>query len=210
MVGVSLRADDGFGEDLGVLFGFGAGSEVIRLFSGDVHIAVDERQQIVAVRAGGVAQVYNGDMLIAVILFGNRAVVAGEVTLGIQRQKAHARRAGIFKVGIEEECRLARAGGGDHQAMDIIAIHQRSQFTLLALAAQHQTLFCGKAYSLAPVSDLEWHMGIGLFDLLIRCPARCAVLPVTHGAGLDTAESVVIGQHGEAADDGEHPKSRRN
>ena len=49
MVGVSLRADDGLGEDLGVLFGFGADSEVIRLFSGDVHIAVDERQQIVAV-----------------------------------------------------------------------------------------------------------------------------------------------------------------
>ena len=79
MVGVSLRADDGLGEDLGVLFGFGADSEVIRLFSGDVHIAVDERQKIVAVRAGGVAQIYNGDMLIAVILFGNRAVVAGEI-----------------------------------------------------------------------------------------------------------------------------------
>ena len=210
VVGVSLWADDGLGKDLGVLFGFGAGSEVIRLFSGDVHIAVDERQQIVAVRAGGVAQVYNGDMLIAVVLFGDRAVVAGEITLGIQRQKAHARRAGIFKVGIEEECRLARAGGGDHQAMDVIAVHQRSQFIFLALAAQHQSLFCGKAYSLAPVSDLERHVGIGLADLLIGRPTRRAVLSVTHGAGLDTAESVVIGQHGEAADDGEHPKSRRN
>ena len=94
--------------------------------------------------------------------------------------------------------------------MDVIAVHQRSQFIFLALAAQHQPLLCGKAYSLAPVSDLERHMGIGLADLLIRCPARCAVLPVTHGAGLDTAESVVIGQHGEAADDGEQPKSRRN
>ena len=162
------------------------------MFPGDVHIAVDKRQQIVAIRAGGVAQVYNGDMLIAVILFGNRAVVAGEITLGIQSQKAHARRAGIFKVGIEEESRLARAGGGDHQAMDVIAVHQRSQFIFLTLAAQHQSLLCGKAYSLAPVSDLERHVGIGLADLLIGRPTRRAVLPVTHGAGLDAAERIVV------------------
>ena len=149
-------------------------------------------------------------MLVAVILFGNRSVVAGEVTLGIQRQKAHARRAGIFKVGIEEECRLARAGGGDHQAMDVVAIHQRSQFTFLALAAQHQPLFCGKAYSLAPFFDLERHMGIGLTDLLIGRPTRRAVLPVTHGAGLDAAECIVVGQHGESTDDGEHPQPYRD
>ena len=210
VVGVPLRADDGLGEDLGVLFGFGAGSEIIRLFSGDVHIAVDERQQIVAVRAGGVTQVYNGDMLIAVILFGNRAVVAGKITFGIQSQKAHAGRAGIFKIGIEEESRLARAGGGDHQAMDVIAVHQRGQFIFLALAAQHQPLLCGKAYSLAPVFDLERHMGIGLADLLIGRPTRRAVLPVTHGAGLDAAESIVVGQHRESPDDGEHPQPCRD
>jgi len=210
VVGVPLRADDGLGEDLGVLFGFGAGSEVVRLFSGDVHIAVDERQQIVAVRAGGVTQIDDGDMLVAVIFFGNRAVVAGEITFGIQRQKAHARRAGIFKVGIEEESRLARAGGGDHQAMDVVAVHQRSQFIFLALAAQHQPLFCGKVYSLAPVSDLERHMGIGLADLLISRPTRRAVLSVTHGAGLDAAECIVVGQHGESPDDGEHPQPCRD
>ena len=210
VVRVSLRADDGLGEDLGVLFGFGAGSEVIRLFSGDVHIAVDERQQVVAVRAGGVAQVYNGDMLVVVILFCNRAVVAGEVALGIQRQKAHTGCAGIFKVGIEEEGCLARAGGGDHQAMDVVAVYQRSQFIFLALAAQHQPLLCGKAYSLAPVSDLERYMGIGLADLLIGRPTRRAVLSVTHGAGLDTAECIVVGQHGESPDDGEHPQPCRD
>ena len=145
-------------------------------------------------------------MLIAVIFFCDRAVVAGEITLGIECQKAHARRAGIFKVGIEEECRLARAGGGDHQAMDVIAIHQRSQFIFLALAAQHKSLVCGKVYSLAPVSDLERHMGIGLTDFLIGCPTRRAVLSVTHGAGLDAAECIVVGQHGESPNDGEHPQ----
>ena len=210
MVRVSLRADDGLGEDLGVLFGFGAGSEVVRLFSGDVHITVDERQQVVAVRAGGITQIDDGDMLIAVMLFGDRAVVAGEITLGIQRQKAHARRAGIFKVGIEEKRRLARAGGGDHQAMDVVAVHQRSQFIFLAPATQHQPLLRGKVYPLAPVSDLERYMGIGLADLLVGRPTRRAVLPVTHGAGLDAAECIVVGQHGESADDSEHPQPCRD
>ena len=210
MVGVPLRAYDGLGKDLGILLRLCAGREIIRLFSGNVHIAVDERQQIVTVRAGGIAQIDDGDMLIAVILFGDRAVVAGEITLGIECQKAHARRAGIFKVGIEEECRLARAGGGDHQAMNVVAVHQRSQFIFLALAAQHKSLICGKVYSLAPVSDLERHMGIGLTDFLIGCPTRRAVLPVTHGAGLDAAECIVVGQHGESPNDGEHPQPCRN
>ena len=53
-------------------------------------------------------------------------------------------------------------------------------------------------------------MGIGLSDLFIRCPTRCAVLTVAHSAGLDTAESVMIGQHGETANDGKHSKSSRN
>ena len=210
MVGVSLRADDGLGEDLGVLLRLCAGSEVVRLFSGDVHIAVDEHQQIVAVRAGRITQIDDGDMLIAVILFGNRAVVAGEITFGIQRQKAHAGRAGIFKVGIEEECGLARTRGGDYQAMDVIAVHQRSQFIFLTLAAQHQSLLCGKAYSLAPVSDLERHVGIGLADLLVGRPTRRAVLSVTHGAGLDAAECIVVGQHGESPNDSEHPQPCRD
>ena len=83
MVGVSLRADDGLGEDLGVLFGFGAGSEVVRLFSGDVHIAVDERQQVVAVRAGGVAQV-DDRHLIAIALGGNGPVIAGQIPFGVK------------------------------------------------------------------------------------------------------------------------------
>ena len=210
MVGVPLRADNGLGEDLGVLFGFGAGSEIVRLFSGDVHIAVDERQQIVAVRSGGVAQIDDGDMLVAVILFGNRAVVAGEITLGIQRQKTHAGRAGIFKVGIEEECGLACTRGRNHKAVDVVAVHQRSQFILLALAAQHQPLFRGKILTFSPVSDLERHMGIGLADLLIGRPTRRAVLSVTHGAGLDAAECIVIGQHREPTDDGEHPQPCRD
>ena len=210
MVGVSLRADDGLGEDLGVLFGFGAGSEVVRLFSGDVHIAVDEHQQIVAVRAGRITQIDDGDMLIAVILFGNRAVVAGEITFGIQRQKAHAGRAGIFKVGIEEECRFAHAGCADHKAMHIVLIHQCGDAVLMADAAQHQPLHFRAVQPFAPTCRLERHEGIGLADLLVGRPMRRAVLSVTHGAGLDAAECIVVGQHGESPNDSEHPQPCRD
>ena len=87
--------------------------------------------------------------------------------------------------------------------MDVVAVHQRSQFIFLALAAQHQPLLCGKAYPLAPVSDLERHMGIGLADLLIGRPTRRAVLPITHGAGLDAAECIVVSAGtGEFLDEG--------
>ena len=51
---------------------------------------------------------------------------------------------------------------------------------------------------------------IGGLSMLSYHYTLSGIKSVTHGAGLDTAESVVIGQHGEAADDGEHPKSRRN
>ena len=88
MVGGSLRADDRLCEDLGILLRLCSGGKIIRLRSGNVHIAIDECQQVVAVRAGGVAQVDDGDMFIAIVFLGDGAVVAGEVALGIQSQKA--------------------------------------------------------------------------------------------------------------------------
>lgn len=94
--------------------------------------------------------------------------------------------------------------------MDVIAVYQCRDFIFLALAAQHQPLLRGESLTVSPLSDLERYMGIGLADLFVRCPARCAVLTIAHSSGFDAAESVMIGQHGEAADDGEHSKSRRN
>ena len=88
MVGVSLRADDRLCEDLGILLRFSSGTKIIRLRSGNVHIAVDECQQVVAIRAGGVAQVNDGDMFISIVFLGDGAVVTGKVALGIQSQKA--------------------------------------------------------------------------------------------------------------------------
>ena len=97
--GVALGVDNGLGEDLGVLLRLGSGGEVIRLRSGDVHIAVDQSQQIIAVRAGGVSQIDHRH-IVAVIFLRNRAVVPGQVALGVQCQEAHAAGAGIFEIGI--------------------------------------------------------------------------------------------------------------
>lgn len=94
--------------------------------------------------------------------------------------------------------------------MDVVAIYQRSHFILLPFAAQHQPLLRGESLTVSPLSDPERYMGIGLADLFVRCPARCAVLTIAHSSGFDAAEGVMIGQHGESTDDGEHSKSRRN
>ena len=88
MVGVPLRADDRLCKDLGILLRLCSGGKIIRLRSGNVHIVVDECQQVVAIRAGGVAQVNDGDMFVAIILLSDGTVVAGEVAFGIQRQEA--------------------------------------------------------------------------------------------------------------------------
>ena len=79
MVRITLWADDGLGEDLGILLGAGPGSKVVRLGTGDVHVAVDECQQVIAVRASGISQVDDGDILVAVILPSDGSVVAGKI-----------------------------------------------------------------------------------------------------------------------------------
>ena len=92
------------------------------MFSGQIHVAVDEGQKIVAIRSRWIPQVDHGD-LIAIMFAGHSAVVSGEVPFGIQGQIAHAAGAGIFQIWIQKEGRLADAAGADHQAVDIIAVH---------------------------------------------------------------------------------------
>ena len=48
------------------------------MFSGQIHVAVDEGQKIVAIRSCWIPQVDHGD-LIAIIFAGHSAVVSGEV-----------------------------------------------------------------------------------------------------------------------------------
>ena len=80
---VPLRVDNGLGQDLGVLLRLGAGGQVLLILTADIHVVVDEGQQVVAVRAGGVAQV-DDRHLIAVALGGNGPVVAGQIPFGVK------------------------------------------------------------------------------------------------------------------------------
>ncbi len=94
---VTVRVDDGFGEDLGVFFCSCPGTKVVRMLARDVHVMIHQRQKIETVRACGITQVNDG-YLVAVIPGGDGSVVSRQVPLGIQRQIAHAAGAGVLQV----------------------------------------------------------------------------------------------------------------
>ena len=138
VVRVAVWRHDGLGQYLGVLLRFGTGGKI----AGRpclIHVVVDEGHEIIAIRARGVTQIHHRNM-IAIIPRCHRAVVAGEVTLGIQCQEAHTAGAGIFQVGVQEIGSLAHAGCADHKTMHIVLIHQCGDAMLAAGAAQHQSL----------------------------------------------------------------------
>ena len=197
------------GQDLGVFFCFCAGRQIPRLLSGDIHVPVDQRQQIVAIRAGGITQVDNRD-IVPIALLGDGSVIPGKVALAVQRQPAHAAGTGIFQIGIEEIGCLADAGSADHEAVDIVAVHQSGKLALLALAPQHQPLLRGAVVAAAPVPDPERDMGIDLFDLLCGGPPRGTVLSVAHRPGLDAAQGVAVGQRSKSSDDKKHSGAGQN
>ncbi len=138
VVSVAVRRHDGLGQYLGVLLRFGTGGKT----AGRpclIHVVVDERQQVVAIRARGVTQIHHRNM-IAVIFLCHRAVVAGEVTLCVRSKKTHTAGAGILQIGIQEIRRLTHAGCTDHKTMHIVLVYQCGDAVLAAGAAQHQSL----------------------------------------------------------------------
>ena len=46
---IAIGVDNGFGKDLGVLLRLGSSRKVLGIFSCDIHVAVDQCQQVVAV-----------------------------------------------------------------------------------------------------------------------------------------------------------------
>ena len=190
--GIALGVDNGLGEDLGVFFRLGSGGKVVRLLSGDVHIAVDQSQQIIAVRAGGVSQVDHRH-IVAVVFLRNRAIVSGQVALGVQCQEAHAAGAGIFQIGIQKERRFSHAAGADHQAVNIVVVHQRCHMVFAACAAKDESLLLGAVVTLPPTADIKGNVGIGVPDFFLRRPTSRPVLTVAHGAGFDSVEGIVVG-----------------
>ena len=142
--------------------------------------------------------------MIAVIFLCHRAVVAGEVTLGIQCQEAHTAGAGIFQVWVQKVRCLTHAGCADHKAMHIVLVYQRGDAVLAADTAQHQSLRFRQIFACPPVRHLEGDEGVGLAELRIGCPPCRAMLPVTHGLGFDVVQRIVVTQQRQTADDGHH------
>ncbi len=189
---IAVRVDNGLGQYLSVFFCFCASRQIPRLLSGNVHVSVDQCQQIVAIRAGGISQVDDGD-IVPIALLGNGTVIPGQVALAVQRQPAHAAGTGIFQIGVQKVCGLADAGSTDHETMDIVAVYQSGKFTLFAFAPQHQSLLCRAVVAAAPLPDPERDMGIDPLDLLCGGPSCGTVLSVAHCPGLDAAQCVAVG-----------------
>ena len=207
MVTLTAGIDDGLGKDLGVLFRLRPRRNILCVLSRHVHIPVDQCQQIAAVGAGGVSQVDDRHM-VAVIFLGYGAIVSGQIAFGIQRQKTHPGGTGILQVGIEKVCRFSHAAGADHQAVDIVTVHQSLELFSVSLAAQNQPLYAGALLALSPRTDLKGHMGKSFPDLPVCGPAGGPVLTVAHGAGLDPVQGIEMGEGGKAADDQKHGSSR--
>ena len=134
--------------------------------------------------------------MIPIALLGDGSIVPSQVTFAVQSQPAHAAGTGIFQVGVEEVGGFADAAGADHQAVDVVAVHQGYGLVLLAFASQHQPLLGRTVLSAAPLLDLEGNVGVGSLDLFGCGPPGRAVLAVTHRSGLDAVEGVVVGEGG--------------
>ena len=170
---------------------------------------VDEGEQVVAVRAGGVAQIHHRH-LVAVVSGGNGAVVSGQISLGIQGQKAHAAGTGIFHVGVQKVSCLAHAGGADHQAVDVVTIHQSGQPVLFPNTAQHQALHLWELLSLSPQGRPERYPLVALADLLLRGPAGGSVLAVAHRLVLDAVQAAPVGEGGNRNQSSEYQGQQSN
>ena len=97
-------------------------------------------------------------------------------------------------LGVQKVGRLAHTGGADHQAVDVIAVHQSGQPVLFSNAAQHQALGLWELLSLSPQGRPEGYPPVALADLLLGGPAGSSVLAVTHRLVLDAVQAAPVGE----------------
>ena len=207
---VPVRADDGLGEDLGILLRLGSCSKIFRMLPADVHVVVDERQQVEPVRAGRISEIDDRNLVI-VIIRCHGAVIPREVALGVQREKAHAAGAGIFEVGIKEKRSLADTGRADHETVDVVTVHHGCNGVFLPRAAEDESLRVGgQFFAFAPERGLERDVPESSADFALCRPARRAVLPVANSLGLDSVQRIVVGQKQDRPDHDAHHGHYRN
>ncbi|KAF5029600.1 hypothetical protein DSECCO2_646880 [anaerobic digester metagenome] len=206
---LAAGVDDGFGDDLGVFLRLGLCHKVVFVGKVSVHVGIDQLEHIVAVGTGGISKV-NDRHMVAVVVTGNGAIVAVEVPLGISGQKTHAAGAGIFQIRVQEKGRLAHTRRANHEAVDVIGVHQRRDLIFRSCTAEDDALLrnSGEAFSLPPQLRLEGNVLINAFDFLLGGKARRAMLAIAHRAGLDSIEGVIVRQKRKAADDEKHHGGR--
>ncbi|MPM49741.1 hypothetical protein SDC9_96472 [bioreactor metagenome] len=148
--------------------------------------------------------------MVAVMVTGNGAIVAVQVPLGIGCQKTHAAGAGIFQIWVQEKGCFAYARRADHETVDVVGIHQRRDLVFCPCAAENDALLrnSGEAFSLPPQLRLKGNVLVDAFDFLFGRKARGTMLAVTHCAGLDSVEGVIMSQKRKAADDEKHHGGR--
>ena len=69
-----VGVDDGLGQNFGVLLRLGPGRQVGGLPPAHVHVVVDQSEQVVAIRAGGVAEIHHRH-LVAIAVPGNATII---------------------------------------------------------------------------------------------------------------------------------------
>ena len=96
---LTVAGDDGLCGDFGIPLSFRFQSEVIGILHVGIHIAVDQLQIVVAVRACGIAQIQYGNFE-AIVIFGDTCVVAEQIALGVGAEETHTGSTGIFDIGV--------------------------------------------------------------------------------------------------------------
>ena len=187
--------DQGLGEDLGILLRLGLGRQIFGVSLVDVHILVDQVEQIIAVRAGRVAQIQHGDLK-AVALLGDPRIVAEQVALGVRAEEGHPSGQSVFDIGIKKIGRLARAAGGGDQGVDIVCVHDGDDMVLAPLTPQDQPLLFGEALTFSPLLRSEGDVSIGLLDLFLGGPSCGSMLAVSYSLGLDVVQGALSGKVG--------------
>ena len=137
--GIAVSVDECLGNDFCIFFRPCFQSNIIGIFLAGVHIFVDEMQQVVPVRLGGIPQI-NDCHVVMIILLRNPSIIPIKVTLGIGRQEGHSAGTGIFQVWIQPESGLAAASRTNHHAVNVRVIHKGNSFSTLVSTADNDAL----------------------------------------------------------------------
>ena len=207
-VPVAAGGDDRLRNDLRVLLSLRLVRQIARFRKPEIHVLVDEVQEVVSVGARGIAQVDHGN-LVAVILLRDLPVGAVQITLGVGGDERHPGRAGVLKIRVQEVRRLADTRRADHQRMHIAVVHE-SNGVPSDVPADDQSLrkrfavvlrgCCSCLRLTTPLLRCIWNVLVRPFDLIRSGPPRRTMLAIADCFCLDVVEIVDPRDDGDPAE----------